>query len=802
MSIKRLFKHSLWALLSMMITGIILVTIVIIYFAVQLPDVDLLKDARLQVPLKIYTSDGKLIGVFGAERRNPITIDQVPKQLIQAILATEDQRFFDHIGVDPMGLMRASLELITTGQKRQGGSTITMQVARNYFLTSKKTYTRKIKEILLAIKIDHQFSKDKILELYLNKIYFGNRAYGIAAASQVYYGKPLKQLNLAQLAMLAGIPKAPSKLNPLADKKAAMERRNHVLQRMYEHNFIDKATYLKTIKQPLTATYHGERLSLDAPYIAEMVRDAMLAHFGEEAYTDGYRVYTTINSADQIAAQKALRRALLSYDKRHGYRGPVSYLVSKQANQALTRTELLTAVNDLPSYHYLRPAVVLQVFDHSVVALLGNGKEINIPWDGLTWAKKEIKGRAWGKAPEQAKDVVKLHDLIYVTKTNKGYWRLSQVPQVEGALVSLNPKDGAILALVGGYDYNKSNFNRVIQAQRQPGSAFKPFIYAAALAKGYTLASTINDAPVVVNDPSEETLWRPQNDSRKFYGPTRLRIGLIKSRNLVSIRLLQDIGPTYAINYVARFGFDPNRLPKSLSLALGSGVISPLELATGYSVFANGGYRVNPYIIARITNEDNDTVYQANPKQACEQCASLDDESSNPIAEPVRAPRVISAQVAYLMTQAMRDVIRHGTGRRALSLKRNDLAGKTGTTNEQVDAWFSGFNSNVVTTVWMGFDNPRSLYEYGAQAALPVWITYMSHALKGMPEQSMPEPPDIVSVRIDSKTGLLARQGQQHAIFELFRRKDVPTQLSPAEDMGLTDTDTANKQDLWQEPLY
>lgn len=786
--IKGILKHTIWAMMSLFITCSILTGLVVVYFELQLPDVAVLKNIKLQVPLRIYTKDGKLIAEYGEKRRDPVELDQIPNYLVQAVLATEDQRYYEHPGVDPLGLLRAAIELVTTGTKSQGGSTITMQVARNFFLTREKTYTRKFKEILLAIKIDSELSKQRILELYLNKIYLGNRAYGVSAAAQVYYGKPLNQLNLPQMAMLAGLPKAPSALNPIANPKAAKERRGHVLERMLERGDITTTQYETAIHAPITATYHGEPILVNARYVAETVRDAVLDHYGETTYSAGYKVYTMINSEDQIAANRVLHKAIIDYDQRHGYRGSTENW--GPLLDAQTIDQWRTKLTKIPTINGLQPAIVIDVEagvsaaikKQSATAILGNGQSITLAMTGITWARKIFTNKRdaskqWlGPKPKSAKEVLKVGDLIRVQhlvdkKRPDKSWRLAQLPKVQAALVALNPKDGAIFAMTGGFDFRSSNFNRAMQAERQPGSSFKPFIYAAALAKGYTLASLINDAPIVVNDPSSETLWRPQNDTQQFYGPTRLRIGLIRSRNLVSIRLLEDVGPDYAINYIARFGFDPKKLPHTLSLALGSAIVTPLELATGYAVFANGGYKINPYLIDHITDSEDNILYQAKPKIVCENAATLSQQC---------APRVISPQIAYLMTSAMKSVITQGTGRAALVLKRRDLAGKTGTTNKQMDAWFAGFNSNMVTTVWMGFDQPQSLHEYGAQAALPMWINFVGTIIKGTPEETMSEPPQIVTVKIDPTTGLLAGVGEHNAIFEIFRKQYVPTQITTA----------------------
>ncbi|GAB4393154.1 MAG: penicillin-binding protein 1A [Gammaproteobacteria bacterium] len=766
-------RHWLWASLSLSLTACFTFGIAILYLQSQLPSVAALDKVQLQVPLRIYTNDNKLIAVFGEKRRIPLNYDQIPKQLIDAVLATEDQRFFDHSGIDIRGLARAAVELIRTGTKSQGGSTITMQVARNFFLSRKKTFLRKINEVLLAIKIDNTLSKEKILELYLNKIYFGNRAYGVAAAAQVYYGKPLQQLTLAQYAMLAGLPKAPSRLNPLVNQEAALARRNHVLSRMHENHLINDDTYSKTIAEPLTARYHNPKITVEAPYVAEMVRQQLYERFGEVVYTSGLQVHTTIDSKLQLAANRSLRDGLIAYDHRHGFRKPTTRLgINSSRQEQLAAQATLSSVNDLI------PAVVTQVNPRSIQVLLSDGSEIQISWQGLRWAKPYINGHYTGSAPQSAHQIVRVGDVVRVLQRSKDNWELAQVPKVNGALIALNPHNGAIKALVGGFDFQHSKFNRITQAERQAGSAFKPFIYSAALAKGFTLASVINDAPVVMDDPSLENLWRPENDSRRFYGPTRLREGLIHSRNLVSIRLLQSIGIPFAIDYIHQFGFNKSQLPNSYSLALGSATVTPLQLVTGYSTFANGGYKISPFTIDRISNAVGKTIYLANPPIACSTCKESNGDNSIP--EEQQAPAIITPQNAYLMSILLNDVIQHGTGHAAKQLHRKDIAGKTGTTNDKKDAWFVGFNSDLVTAVWVGFDKPDSIYEYGAQAALPIWIDFMRQALDGIAEHSPEEPEGLVSVRIDPRTGLRANAGQSDSFFEIFRQEHVPQRFAPS----------------------
>lgn len=768
-------RKGIWSILSlslMLVVGLIALFIVL---ESQLPNVDALKDVQLQVPLKVFSQDRELIAEFGEMRRIPVSFDKIPTPLIQALLATEDQRFYEHPGVDLVGLGRAVIELVRTGAKKQGGSTITMQVARNYFLNKKKTYIRKLNEILLAIKIDHSFSKQKILELYLNKIFMGYRAYGVAAAAEVYYGKTLDQLTLPEMAMLAGLPQAPSIVNPISAPEAAKKRRNHVLSRMYEGGYINLQTYQNAILAPISARYHGRDTTLEAPYAAEMVRQAMVKSYGEAAYAKGFQVYTTINSSYQRYANDAVQQTLLAYDRRHGYRGPEKNLAS------IRREEWLTVLRPIPVINKLEPAVVLKVTDRSLLVMRQDGHSVVIPWSGLSWARPATSNGWMGAVPRHASDIAKIGSVVRIVSHPQLGWALSQIPEVEGALVSLDPKNGAIQALVGGFSFGKSSFNRAVQALRQPGSSFKPFLYAAALAHGYTLASIINDAPVVFNDVSLRGLWRPQNDTRKFYGPTRLRVGLAKSRNLVSIRLLEAIGTPYLREYLVKLGFEPAALPDNLSLALGTTNVTVLDWAAKYAIFANGGYKIEPYLITSIQDIQGKEIARAHPVTLCVNCQTASQQSDSSVA-----PRVMDTEVNYLINLALRDVIQKGTGYQAKILGRQDLAGKTGTTQDHHDGWFAGFNGNVVTVTWLGFDQLKSLHEYAAQATLPMWITYMRQVLSGMPETPLIQPTGMISVPIDPKTGLLARPGQADAILEVFRPANVPKRYAPTEDDSMT----------------
>jgi len=773
-----------------------------LYLSPELPDTELLKDVKLQVPLRVYARDGSLLAEFGEKRRSPIPVDAAPIWLVQAFLAAEDDRFYEHPGVDYQGLIRAVLHLIRTGEKGQGGSTITMQVARNFFLGREKTYLRKLNEIFLSLKIESKLSKDEILSLYLNKIYLGNRAYGIQAAARVYYGKNVHELDLAQMAMVAGLPKAPSRYNPIANPQRAHIRRDYVLRRMLELDYITEQEYKDALQTPVSANLHAVSTAFKAPYVAEMVRAAMVKKYGNQAYTRGYRVYTTLGPQNQKAANNALRTALLDYDHRHGYRGAEQNLKLDAVDISELTSMLDSQIRGVPVIGGLRVGVVTDVMEQSIMVYLGQDHVIKIEWDGLKWAKTYINDNLQGPEPETAKQIVQKGDLIRLQKQGE-QWHLSQVPTVSGALVSLDPQDGAIVALVGGFDFLLSKFNRATQAERQPGSNFKPFIYSAALEKGYTAATLINDAPVVFEDSALEGTWRPENYSGKFYGPTRFRVALMKSRNLISIRLLRAIGIGYAVNYVSRFGFDKASLPRDLSLALGSTStnLTPLKLATGYAVFANGGFLVTPYVIDRIETEDGELIEQAQPAAACRACELQQNQTSVATAKSDpdsadgqvteagdmlpenRAKRVITAHNQYIMYSILQDVIRHGTGRKALSLGRRDLAGKTGTTNDQRDAWFSGFNGALVTTVWVGFDKGRPLgaRETGGRAALPMWITYMRDALKGVPDRELAQPAGLVTVRIDRKTGKRASKNNANSVFEIFRPGNVPQQEAASE---------------------
>jgi len=774
-------------LLSALLTGFValsvLAAVVYVKIVPDLPPIDRLREVQLQVPLRVYTRDRKLLAEFGEKRRSPVTIEAVPPLMVQAFLAAEDDRFFEHSGVDFSGLLRAALELVRTGEKRQGGSTITMQVARNFFLTREKTYLRKLTEILLAFKIERALTKNEILELYLNKIYLGHRAYGIEAAAQVYYGTGIDQLSVARMAMIAALPKAPSRVNPIDNPEAAVARRNYILGRMRTLGFIDDAAYRDALVEVDGAELHRVRIEARAPYIAEMVRDEMVRRYGAEAYTSGLEVVTTLQSERQQDANRALRTALLDYTRRHGYRGALA-TINLADHDAGDRSELLAGYRDIGG---LVPGLVVAVEDKSAQVLMRSGVQVTVDWDGMKWARPYKSVNRMGKAPTQAADIVAVGDIIRLDKRDDGHWWLAQEPVVQGALVSLRPEDGAIVALTGGFDYSRSKFNRVTQAKRQPGSSFKPIIYSSALEAGFTAASIINDAPVVFDDDALEAAWRPENYSGKIFGPTRLREALYRSRNLVSIRILRSIGAGYAAGYAERFGFDADRLPHDLTLALGSASVTPLQMARAYAVFANGGYLINPYFIKRIIDAKGNVVFHAQPPVVCPACPeTLESIDTGQPQSLQLAPQVITPQNAWLMNSMLQDVIKRGTGRRALSLGRRDLAGKTGTTNDQKDAWFSGYNPALVATAWVGFDKlePLGRHETGGHAALPIWMSYMGSALAGTPNLKYKQPEGMVTVRIDPATGLLAGSGQSGGIFETFRAGHVPRQAGTAPTGG------------------
>ena len=745
-----------------------------------------------------------LISEFGEKRRIPLSYDEIPQPLINAILAAEDDQFYAHPGVSIKGLARAAVELIKTGAIQSGGSTITMQVAKNFFLTKERSFVRKFNEILLALKIEKELSKQEIITLYINKIYLGHRAYGFGAAAKVYYDKALGELDMAQTATLAALPKAPSSANPITNPPKALIRRNWILGRMLQLGFITNDAYQLAKSTPQSAEYHGLKPQLSARHAAEMVREEMVSRYGDAAYREGFVVTTTIQSHLQESGNSALRQGLLDYDKRHGYRGPIAQTATGDISP-----DGSVDLKKLLHSHQLQPARVIEVFEEDVTLELADKNLININMDALLWAKPFITAGQRGDAPKAPSDVLQAGDIVHVSMSpTTNSWELSQLPEVQGALISLDSKDGAILAIVGGFDFSLSKYNRATQAQRQAGSNIKPFIYAAALNKGYTPASIINDAPVVFDDPNLERAWRPENSGGRFFGPTRLRRALYKSRNLVSVRILESIGISYAINYATRFGFPKKQLPRDLSLALGSAGITPLQMATAYNMLSNGGFEVKPYLIQSIRNNNGQLVYDANPLTVCLECEEqssdkprekqvsetttsnadhnehLDTDDSidtgSIIEDPIYginpAKRIMDPRINYIINSILNDVIQKGTGYSARKMNRTDIAGKTGTTNDQNDAWFSGYSPEITTSVWVGFDKPQTLgrREYGSRAALPIWMEYMSTALKGRPQITRLQPDGLVTVRINPSTGEAARPTDKSAIFETFRIENAP----------------------------
>lgn len=785
----RLLKFFCWSCVAAFCGLLLSFSGAFLYLSPSLPSVDSLRSIQLQIPLRVYSSDAKLIAEFGEMRRSPIAFSDIPADFIHALLAAEDDNFANHYGVDLTSLMRAATQILKSGQIQTGGSTITMQVAKNFFLSSERSFSRKINEILLALQIERELSKDEILELYVNKIYLGNRAYGIEAAAQVYYGKSINELSLAQMAMIAGLPKAPSRFNPLINPTRSKERRDWILGRMHLLGRIDRQRYEAALAEPVDASYHVPKPEVVAPYVAEMVRAEMVGRYGSDAYTEGFNVTTTVPSDLQGAANVAVRDGLIAYDQRHGYRGPESRL------PGLSKDAWLSELAKQASFGGLEPAIVTQVEKSGILVLTRQGEEQAVAWDSMKWARPFLNTNSLGPRPQQPSDVVQVGDLIRIQRQEDGSLLFAQRPMAQGALVSLDPHNGAVRALVGGFSFEQSNYNRAAQAKRQPGSSFKPFIYSAALDSGYTAATLVNDAPIVFVDEYLDQVWRPKNDNNTFLGPIRLREALYKSRNLVSIRLLQAIGIEYALDYVSRFGFDKQALPRNLSLALGTANLTPLEVATGWTAFANGGYKTQPYLIERIDSRHGEPLYIANPATAPGSAGDAPSESSDllpgddkqtagtlqlPAPEPIVAERIIDERTAYIMTSMLQDVIKRGTGRRAMALGRDDLAGKTGTTNESKDSWFSGYNADYVTTVWAGFDQPESLgrNEYGGTVALPIWMSYMGTALKGKSSHLPAEPGGLLTLRIDPYSGRAAAPGTADAYFELFKSEDSPPPMS------------------------
>jgi penicillin-binding protein 1A len=785
-TIKHFFSKIFQWIFFSLVTVLFCVAIVAFYvfneIKDELPDVKQLHDVTYQVPLSIYSKDEVLLAKFGEKKRVPITIDEVPKQLVDAFLAAEDGNFYTHSGVDYKGLARAVIQLILTGKKKQGVSTITMQVTRNFLLTREKTYRRKIKEIILALEIEKEFSKDKILEFYLNKIFLGHHSYGIAAASMTYYGKGLSELNLSQLAMLAGLPKAPSIYNPVSNPKRAILRRDYVLRRMHELNYITQEQFTTATEQPVSASIHRSKFASTAPYISEMVRQEVFDHYGEEAYTLGLKVYTTIDSSLQSTAIRSLRSALHGYDHRHGY-----HSLPHKNKAKLTKADYMTK-GDTQTAH------VIKIEEEVATVMLKEGGQIKLPFKSMLWARKFKSPNYRGAKLTSMSEILSINDVIKVRQKEDSTWELAQIPNIEAAFAALDSKTGAIIALTGGFDFFNNKYNRAIQSKRQPGSGFKPIIYTTALENGFTPASLINDAPVVIDDPMQEDVWRPENYSKKFFGMTPLRTGLRKSRNLISIRLLRDLGIKKVTDMALRFGFKQEQLPHGLSLALGSGHATPLQMATMYSVFGNGGFLVKPYLIEKITDYNDKVVFQASPKVACPLCSEEEILADNSTI----APRIISPQITFLMNSLLRDVVQRGTATAAKVLKRQDLAGKTGTTNEQRDTWFNGFSSGIAATAWLGYDSSKPLgrRETGGKAALPIWIGFMRSALAGKPDKELQPPEGISKVYIDPGTSLLASSGSSRGIWEFFLEKDAPTRYAAAQ-RSFNNSEEAEEESLF-----
>lgn len=820
--------------------------IVGIYFHLKsdLPDVATIQDIKLQVPMKVFSIDGELISQFGEKRRIPLLREQVPEQLINAFLATEDSRYYQHYGIDPIGIARAAFVYASTGRAKQGASTITQQVARNFFLTREKTLIRKIKEIFIAVQIEQILTKDEILMLYLNKISLGHRSFGIGAAAQVYYGKTVDQLTLPEMAVIAGLPKAPSSNNPIYSPTNAEARRNVVLMRMLDEKHISQAEYDEAKQAPITGKHHGAELTLSAHYVAEIAHKKLLELYGKErAYNEGYKVYTTINKQSQQAANKALITNLHNYDMRHGYRGAIETLWEAPSEDWLIE-DVVNKLKQKPNFADLQPAIVMEVNDQSITVISKKGgselQEIN--WDGLKWARPYISDTKQGKAPKVAGDIVAKGELVWVRKVND-VLQLSQYPDASAAFVALDPQDGAITALVGGFSFVQSKFNRATQAKRQVGSNIKPFIYSAALDNGYTLATLVNDTPI--NQWSGSAAWRPKNSPAIYDGPIRLRRALGQSKNVVSVRLVQDLGVSKVIDQLGKYGFDRDEMPKNNSIALGSASISPIKLATGYAIIANGGYEIEPYVIERIEDAYGNIIYQAAPKTVCENCEQLyaqqdseqeTDEDFNadkysngdscaisPISRDQIAQSVITPETAFLTRELLYSGIwgggswKHKTGwngtgwRAARALNRHDIGGKTGTTNDSKDAWFSGYVGNVVATSWVGFDNfnrnlgkasiNRNLGknqvsggEFGARTALPAWTDFMQQIVLSQPVVKRERPSSISTARIDRATGLLTQQTDQTSRFEYFKAGTIPTEyVEPPENYEFNDLNNSEE---------
>jgi penicillin-binding protein 1A len=742
----------------------------------NLPSLEVLTDYRPKIPLRVYSAEGELIGEFGEEKRAVVKIKEVPQVMKAAILAAEDDRFYQHGGVDYTGVVRAALGNIQ-GKRLQGASTITMQVARNFFLTREKTFARKLSEVLLAFKIEANLTKDQILELYINQIFLGQRAYGFGSAANVYFGKKLSDLTPAEAALLAGLPQAPSTQNPFVNPRKAQARQQYVLRRMHDIGWLSDEQFKTAVAEPLHLNPNQrESFPLKADYVAEMARAAIYEQYGESAYVSGLRVYTTIRRKDQEAATEGMRHGVLEYDHRHGYRGPEAYITLPPNTDPEFDDAVEEALQEREPVNDLIAAVVVEASPREVRAVMRRGDEVRIGGEGLKFAARALAERN----PERA---IRRGAVIRLQPEEKGAYSISQVPKVEAALVAVDPSNGAILALSGGFDFNANKFNHATQAWRQPGSSFKPFIYSAALEKGFTPATVLNDAPFVIDaSKTGGQLWEPKNYDNKYEGPMRLRTALAKSKNMISIRLLQAIGPGYAQDYIQRFGFDPRMHPAYLTMALGAGSATPLQMAGAYSVFANGGYRVKPWFIARVEDNRGGVLYASKPEVA-----------------GADAERVLDERNAFLMTTLMRDVVRYGTAAAAMKLGRNDLAGKTGTTNDHIDAWFCGFNGRLVAISWIGFDTPANLgnNETGSQAALPIWMAYAGKVLKGTPETELSPPSGVIALNINPATGLRELDGHSRTT-EYFYQESQP----PIGDDGAWARDSSRPPDEVRNQIF
>ena len=798
-----------WLGLTLLCGGVSGLSGIFLYLNPQIPTAESYRHVKLQTPLRVFSQDGALLGEFGERRLIPVTLDQAPPLFLSAVLDTEDKRFYEHSGIDFISLSNDIVglmwDLLTDKSLGPGASTITMQLARNVSFTLERRVLRKLKEMLLALKVERELTKDEILELYINVVPFGKRAYGAEAAARTYYGKSLKELDLAQMAMLAGIPQAPTAGNPINGPERALRRRNLVLSRMYSQGSIDEAQYRAARQAPITAEVFGRDVDVPAPFAAEWVRQQLIGDF-PDLYTGGYEVFTTLQGPLQAAATRALRKGLIDYDRRHGYRGPEQRLESAEA--------AIDALVEQIVYAGLAPAAVVSVGEDHIIAALADGERIRVPFQAMRWARPFLGVDALGSRPQAPADVAQAGDIIRVQPSDEG-WRLAQLPQIQGALVSINPDTGAVLALEGGFDFTMNQYNHALQAARQPGSGFKPFVYSAALHKGITPASIFMDAPLVFDDKNLESEYRPDNDNNRYNGPTRLREGLYRSINLVSMRVLIEIGAGPTIDYVRRFGFDTSTFPRNTQLAIGGGTmaVTPMEMAAAYAVFANGGYGVTPYIVERALDIDGNEVFAANNPRVCKACeqssaalpqqepTNLEDLFAQEAAKPVEAAvRVVDERNAFIMHSMLKDVIRHGTGRRARALEREDLAGKTGTTNDAADTWFNGYNPEVATTVWVGFPDhsPLGKREYGSNTPLPIWMDYMAVALGEQAESHPAQPPGVLTMKIDAETGELAASGRDDAIFEYFLAEYAP----PAGPREGADPQTDSERDIKPEDIF